>query len=221
MEKHEEIELTETPQTESVERVFTEEDRRDLELIGLFIGGNDGAFLELYAKYEAPLLHYCRKMCQNQTVAEDSFQEAWTRIFELRARKGTVTHFQPLLFRTARNICLNALRREWVRHRGTIDLTLVEEEVGVEMHTDDEELRTLLSNALAKLPIEQREVFVLHEYSSFTYEEIAAILGKSLSSVKTSAFRARTRLRKVISSWLGLTEEDDPLRKYAFLQRPS
>ncbi len=198
---------------------YSEEDRRDLVRIAAFIAGDDSAFLELYARYEAPLLHYCRKMCSDHRVAEDSFQESWTRIFELRAKQGTVTHFQPLLFKTARNICLNALRREWVRNKGTVELDSVEVSGPADTTNDDSELRALLSRALGKLPIDQREVFVLHEYCSFTYVEIATILGKTPSNVKTTAFRARTRLRKVISSWLGLEEDDSPTEHFPFLQR--
>jgi RNA polymerase sigma-70 factor (ECF subfamily) len=210
--------LPDVPETEPQGRVLTDDDRRDLERIAAFIGGDDSAFLELYARYEAPLLHYCRKMCHDSRVAEDSFQEAWTRIFELRVKKGYVGHFQALLFRIARNICLNAIRHEFVRNRGTVEVSTMEDEIPSEPPSGDDELRTLISNALAKLPVDQREVFVLHEYCSFTYIEIATILGKTLTNVKTTSFRARMRLRKVVASWLGLGEEDDPMSQYPFVK---
>ena len=85
-------------------------------------------------------------------------------VFELRARKTVVGRFQSILFRTARNICLNAMRREWVRTRGKVELTSSLASVTLESQTEQEEIRTLITQALAKLPIEQREGFVLHEY---------------------------------------------------------
>ena len=188
---------------------LSDEDRLDLALIRDFIAGRDDAFLALYAKYEAPLLHYCRKMCSEMRVAEDCFQEIWTRIFELRAKRGTVGRFQSLLFRTARNICLNSLRREWIRSRGTVELRSSVASVTLESQSEQEEIRNLISQALSKLPIDQREIFVLHEYSGFSYSDIAVLLGKSQSNIKTTAFRARVRLRKLIASWLGLTEDDE------------
>jgi RNA polymerase sigma-70 factor (ECF subfamily) len=198
----------------------SEEDQLDLALVRDFIGGRDDAFLSLYAKYEAPLLHYCRKMCPDQRVAEDAFQEIWTMIFELRAKRTKVGRFQSLLFRTARNICLNAMRREWVRSRGTVELKSSLASVTLDSQSEQEEIRTLISQALAKLPIEQREVFVLHEYSGFSYHDIGILLGRTENGIKTIAFRARVRLRKLIASWLGLTEEDDGSIKLPYLSEP-
>jgi RNA polymerase sigma-70 factor, ECF subfamily len=187
----------------------SEEERRDLEKVTAFIAGDDRAFLELYARYEAPLLHYCMKMCPDHRVAEDAFQEAWTKIFELRSKNGTVTRFQPLLFRIARNICLNSLRGEKVRKRDTVNADSIEIGAPPETLHEDEELRALLSRALGKLPIEWREVFVLHEYCNFTYDEIATMLGRTLTNVKTTAFRSRVKLRQLVASWLGLGEGDE------------
>ena len=197
--------------------VPTEEELRDLERVAAFIGGDDSAFLELYARYEAPLLHYCMKMSPDHRIAEDVFQETWTKIFELRSKQGVVTRFQPLLFRIARNICLNSLRGERVRSRNTVDSESVEISAPAETHQEDEELRNLLSAALGKLPVEWREVFVLHEYCNFTYDEIAAMLGRTLTNVKTTAFRSRTRLRQLVASWLGLGEQDDHAGRLPFM----
>ena len=207
------------PEAAEAPAVISEDDQLDLALVRDFIDGRDDAFLALYAKYEAPLLHYCRKMCPDQRVAEDSFQEIWTVVFELRARKTVVGRFQSLLFRTARNTCLNAMRREWVRTRGKVELKNSVASVTLESQSEQEEIRTLISQALAKLPIEQREVFVLHEYSGFSYHDIALLLGKNESAIKTTAFRARIRLRKLIASWLGLGEEDDGSIKLPYLSK--
>ena len=66
-----------------VERHQTDADIRELALVNDFLGGDDKAFLRIYSRYEAPLLVYCRKMCNDDRTAEDSFQETWLRIYEL------------------------------------------------------------------------------------------------------------------------------------------
>ncbi|MEI8135331.1 MAG: RNA polymerase sigma factor [bacterium] len=207
------------PEAEPAAIPLTVDDKLDLALVRDFIGGRDDAFLALYAKFEAPLLHYCRKMCPDERIAEDSFQEVWTMVFELRAKQIYVGRFKSLLFRSARNICVNALRHEWVRSRGKVELNGSMASVTMEAQTDDEEIRSLITRALAKLPIEQREVFVLHEYSGFSYGEISVLLGRTETSIKTSAFRARVRLRKLIASWLGLGEEDDGSIKLPYFSK--
>jgi RNA polymerase sigma factor (sigma-70 family) len=191
------------------EMVLSEQDSQDLVTYGEFLRGDDKAFLRLYTRYESSLLLYCRKMCADSRVAEDSFQETWMHTFEMREKQKELQMFRPFLFRTARNVCLNKLRHEMVRKRGTVELTDDSASVSYQSESEQEELRQLITRALGKLPIAEREVFVLHEYSGFQYNEIAAILGRSDASIKTLAFRARTRLRKVVSSWLGLGEETD------------
>ena len=72
------------------------------------------------------------------------------------------------------------------------------------------EMQGLMLKALAKLPFEQREAFVLHEYSGFAYAEIARMTETTEPNVKMRAYRARVRLRKFIQGWLSLAETDDP-----------
>ncbi len=197
-------------------RQQTEADIRELGLVNDFLKGDEKAFLRLYSRYEAPLLVYCRKMCNDDRTAEDSFQETWLRIYELRQRTIEVQHFQSLLFRTARNVCYNRLRKEQVRSRGRVDIDEDTLSIAEVDKTEQDEVRALLSRAIGKLPIEQREVFILHEYSGFGYTDISQILGRSESSVKMQAFRARMRLRQLVAGWLGLTSDDDPLHHSPF-----
>ena len=72
------------------------------------------------------------------------------------------------------------------------------------------EIEALMIQALAKLPFDQRETFVLHEYSGFSYPEIAEMMNVPEQNVKVRAHRARIRLRKFIQGWLNLGEADDP-----------
>ena len=185
------------------------QDREDVELVSKFLAGNDQAFLKLYSKYEAPLLVYCRRMIPNR-VAEDAFQEIWMKIFELRKRNLEINNFRALLFRSARNLCLNLLRLEATRAGSGDALTKVLAKEETSHDSEQKEIQVLLRRALAKLPFEQREAFVLHEYSGYSYLEIANMMATSESNIKVRAYRARIRLRKLIGSWLRLGEEDDP-----------
>jgi RNA polymerase sigma-70 factor, ECF subfamily len=184
-------------------------DPEDVQLVAQFLAGNDKAFLKLYSKYEAPLLVYCRRMIPNR-VAEDAFQEIWMKIFELRKREVQIGNFRALLFRSARNLCLNLLRLEQTRAGSGDVLSKILAKDETSFDSEQKEIQTLLRRALAKLPFEQREAFVLHEYSGYSYQEIATMMSTSESNIKVRAYRARIRLRKLIASWLRLGEEDDP-----------
>lgn len=184
-------------------------DAQDVPLVRQFMAGDDKAFLKLYSKYEAPLLVYCRRMIPNR-VAEDAFQEIWMKIFELRKRQIEIGNFRALLFRSARNLCLNLIRLEATRSGSSdaLNTVLAHEESNVE--SEQKEIQVLLRRALGKLPFEQREAFVLHEYSGYSYAEIAEMMATTEVNIKVRAYRARIRLRKLIASWLRLAEDDDP-----------
>ncbi|MDP4200488.1 MAG: RNA polymerase sigma factor [Bacteroidota bacterium] len=178
-----------------------------------FLSGNvqtsTEAFMRLYAKYEVPLLLYCKRMLRNEQSGEDAFQDTWTRVFEFRQRKDvTIDHFRGLLFQTARNLCFNMLRVEKPHSSEELDPLMVEEASSRE--ATSREIQDLMVRGLAKLPFDQREIFVLHEYSGFAYGEIADMMQSSEQYVKVRAYRARIRLRKFIQGWLGLAESDDP-----------
>jgi RNA polymerase sigma-70 factor (ECF subfamily) len=185
-----------------------------------FLSGNEEAFLRLYAKYEVSLFYYCKRMLHSEYAAEDAFQEIWMRVFELRNRKGVkIEHFRGLLFKSARNFCLNTLRNEhldesiesnsedWPDGDSREELRFEEPMTGA---ASGREIQSLMVKALRKLPFDQRETFILHEYSGFNYAEIAEMMNVPERNVKVRAYRARVRLRKFIQSWLGLGELDDP-----------
>lgn len=186
-----------------------------------FLSGNDEAFVRLYAKYEVSLFYYCKRMLHDEAAAEDAFQEIWTRVFELRKRKERmeIGHFRGFLFRSARNLCLTMLHHghqaesieadaEEANFDEREEFSIAEPMTGV---ASGREIEALMVRALARLPFDQRETFVLHEYSGFSYPEIAEMMNVPERNVKVRAHRARVRLRKFIQGWLGLGEADDPV----------
>jgi len=182
----------------------------DARLAREFVAGSDQAFVQLYAKYETPLLLYCRRMMFSDKLAEDAFQEIWLKVFQFRDRATVVSNFRALLFRSARNLCLNTLRLERYRSGTSEGLVKVRAKEDSSQQIEQQEIRALMTKALAKLPFEQREAFVLHEYSGYSYIEIATMMGTTEANIKVRSFRARLRLRKLIGSWLGLADDDDP-----------
>lgn len=186
---------------------------KDQKLKEQFLGGDaersTEAFIQLYAKYEVPLLVYCKRMLRNEQAGEDAFQEVWIRVFELRQRADVVIeHFRGLLFQSARNLCFNVIRTERPHSSEELEPLTIDEASTRE--TTQREIQDLMVRGLAKLPFDQREIFVLHEYSGFSYGEIAEMMESSEPNVKVRAYRARMRLRKFIQGWLGLGESEDP-----------
>ena len=193
-----------SPEEDSKARKAARQDR-ETELFNRFLEGNDEAYRALYDAYEVPLYTYCCKLVGNVTLAQDIFQDVWVRMYKLRGERAVVRRFSGLLFTVAHNYSLNAIRDGKLSYKSSIEDMPAESEYFVRgAEHDDSDTREMLQKALAQLPFIQREAFILREYSGYSYKEIAEITGASMMNVKTRAWRAKERLRKVIGAWMEL-----------------
>ena len=139
-----------------------------------------------------------RWLLRNEQDARDSVQEAYLRAFKaydrFRGEDG-----RAWLLTIVRNVCYTHLRR--------LQRAPAPEEFDELQHTPAggaEEARRLrreldtarLDAALAALPVEMREVVVLHELEGLAYKEIAAVAGIPLGTVMSRLARARLRLQR-------------------------
>ncbi|MDP4200809.1 MAG: RNA polymerase sigma factor [Bacteroidota bacterium] len=182
---------------------------RDTGLFSRFLDGNDDAFRALYDLYERPLYLYILRLLSSEQDSQDVFQEVWVRIYRLRNEKAVVTKFSGLLFTVARNLSMNALRSRKLTPDPLEDASAEFDAMLRTHEVEDSDLRDLFERALAQLPVAQREAFVLREYNGYAYQEIADITGDTMVTVKTRAFRARERLRKIIAAWMELKSGTD------------
>ncbi|HYM36678.1 MAG TPA: RNA polymerase sigma factor, partial [Steroidobacteraceae bacterium] len=148
---------------------------------------------------------YCVRILKNEAEAKDLFQEIWLRMYKMRGERIQVRRFSGLLFTVARNFCLNALRDN--KSYANLSLDEVPDESEIIVRTKDIEnadLRELLQRALAQLPFNQRESFILREYVGYNYDEIADIMGTNAANARARAHRARERLRTIVGAWMDL-----------------
>ena len=176
----------------------------DTETFNRFLEGNDDAFRALYDAFERPLYLYVVRFVGSKNDAEDVFQDVWTRMYRLRGESKTVLKFSGLLFTVARNLSLNAIRDRKLLPNVSLDDAPESELAAPNRDIEDWDLRDMLERALLRLPAGQREAFILREYFGYSYDEMASITGTTVVTVKTRAWRARERLRKMIAAWLEL-----------------
>ena len=155
---------------------------------------SERAFKELYRRYAARIHAYCYKILENKEEAEDVFQETFVRFYLGAQSEREMTNLTGFLFRIARNLSLNR-----VRDRMKFDSIEGVEIPMLENHSiEDAELLGLISSAVELLDLEYREAFVLREYENMPYEEIAALVGSTVSNVKSRVFRARQKIKKLL-----------------------
>jgi len=184
-------------------------ERTDEELIAAYRHGDAGAFELLLRRHGAPLFTFLVRMLGDKERAEDLAQETFLRIVKGAQAWEQRARFQTWLFTIARNLCVDASRRDRFRRTESLDAqgpddepAMVDSVPGHEIDpargAQSARLRPLLQNALLGLPPEQREVFILREQTGVAFKEIAEILVVNENTVKSRMRYAIEGLRKAL-----------------------
>ncbi|HUR09249.1 MAG TPA: SigE family RNA polymerase sigma factor [Nonomuraea sp.] len=151
----------------------------------------DRADFERYVEQRsARLLRTAYLLCRDWATAEDLLQTALAKAWLAWRRVGNAP--DPYVYRILANTHASWWRRRWRGEVATGDLP-------DSAHTPDTAAkigtRDALRAALAVLPAKQRTVIVLRYFEDLTDEEISAIVGCSVSTVRSQASRALAKLR--------------------------
>lgn len=155
--------------------------------------GNEAAFEVIYGRYSRGMLAMCRHILGSRDEAEDVLQQAFASAWAdvQRLQPPAPVALKPWLYAVARHRCISVLR---TRPPSTVELQDVAcglglaDEVGLR-----DDLRTLLAD-VRELPEEQRTALVLSELGGLSHTDIAGVLGRKPSGVKSLVFQARTTL---------------------------
>ncbi len=149
---------------------------------------------ELYDRYGEKLYQYLVLKHCSPADAEDILQETFYRFARYSVRWKLIKNPLAFVFRVARNESNRFLKRQ-LRQRLRSELNPKRQNaIASVIQGPDEKSERLLSDALARLPHEQREVVVLKAFHGLTFEEIARVCGLNSN---TAASRYRYGLSKL------------------------
>jgi RNA polymerase sigma-70 factor (sigma-E family) len=163
-----------------------------------------GAIAELFRDHHAELVRLALLMVGDLPSAEDVVQDVYASLHRRsRAQERAQTVEAPLPYVRAAvlNGCRSVLRRRGIAHRvGLAHRASLNDETTVRASAESEvmlsEDRRQVLGALARLPRRRREVLVLRYYLGLSEAEIAAVLGISAGTVKSTAARALAALAR-------------------------
>ncbi len=176
----------------------------DAELFIRYRGGDHEAFLELFDRHADRIGRFCYRMIGQRELAEDVAQDVWVKLLGI-AQQGEQELHNPagMLFTIARNLSLNAIRDR----RDHTPLDALSEEYHPQTEVRElSNLEELAIRALDRLPLEQREILILHAYSDYSFEEIGEMIGESAGTVRMRAYRARKKMKRVLSALIEFEE---------------
>lgn len=183
--------------------------RTDAELMVAYGCGDADAFALLYARHKGSLYRYMLRH-SNPNMADELFQDVWTRVIDHRQRYRPEAKFSTWLYRIARNRLIDYYRKQGREFTG-MDTESEPGDSNPEQTTRQSQLRTRFEQHLDALPTEQREAFVLREERGFSLPEIADITGVDRETVKSRLRYAVNKLKRALKSdyqvRAGLTEQ--------------
>ena len=183
--------------------------------------GDAAAFTQLVEKYKQPITNLVWRTVRDETEAEDIAQNVFVQAWKSAPRYQATAKFSTWLFTIARNLCLNEFRRRSRHPAESLDQMRDDSDDQPLFQVVDRRIRSaqdeLLQGELehkvdaviGALPENQRVALALCRQEELSYEEIAEVLGCSLSATKSLIHRARETLKARLKPYLqsGVWEE--------------
>jgi RNA polymerase sigma-70 factor (family 1) len=175
------------------------------ELLLLVAEGNESAFRQLYEQWQPQLSYFIFRITKSKDIAAEVVQDVFLKIWINREDLAGIDHFKSYLFIACRNQALNALRKAMHEME---QFQAWEKQNLKEISTETEDTETiqlsLIEEAIDHLSSRQKEIYLLHRYEKFTYQQIADKLGIGKETVKTHLELAVKSIAKYAKRRIGL-----------------
>jgi len=194
-------------------------DPNDERLMLRFQAGDARSFEALMRRHRTPVFSFLLRLTGDRARAEDLLQETFLKVVRAAASWEERARFSTWLYTIARNLALDDARRAALRRAEPLDAAPGDRDPPAERAAapdpapdraaDAALIRPKLEAALAALPAEQREVFLLREHAGLKFGEIAAVTGVPENTVKSRMRYALEGLRGHLEA-LGVTADAAP-----------
>jgi len=172
--------------------VYVRNDAEDLADVVRCLAGDHAAFQNLVDRYHRPFFTFALRVLGNREEASDAVQTAFVKVYENLGTFDQGRRFFSWAYRILVNESLNVRRAQWPSE--PIDPNLVADSSSPLEDVERKERRHQVQAAILQLPVEYRDVIVLHYFSGLAYEEISDTLGVPQKTVKSRLYTARQRL---------------------------
>ncbi|OPA81456.1 RNA polymerase subunit sigma-24 [Paenibacillus selenitireducens] len=180
----------------------------DSQIIREIKEGNVELYAELMRRYQRKIIAFIfhmLKSAQLELLAEDLCSETFYKAFRsLNSFREVDASFSTWLYTIARNTVLSELRKQKASSVSLDEsglMPIASTDIAPEQEVLRSEKVNLVREAINNLPEKQRSALILREYDQMDYQEIANILGQTVSSVKSLLFRARASVKNQLEPY--------------------
>ena len=175
----------------------------DEQLMLLFQGGNENAYIELVNRYKDKLINFIFNYLGDIESAEDVVQETMIKLYQKKHYYKEIAKFSTWLYTIAKNLANTELRKrkqrkttllsQFSKDDKTYDLPSNDPEPGQEIQTDI--VNKIIRDAVDQLSEKFKIVIVLRDIQGLSYEDISEIINVPIGTVKSRINRARLQLQ--------------------------
>jgi RNA polymerase sigma factor (sigma-70 family) len=192
-------------------------------LVHRVLAGDKPAFGALVDRHRPEAVQLAGRLLHRAPEAEDVVQEAFLHAFLSLGRLRSPERFRGWLLGIILNLARSRWRTRpdypleaWAGGHMMADPLVLDVEPSPEVVHEARELHRLVTQAIATLPVEQRDTVELHYVEGLKLWEIASIVGAPVGTVKARLHRARARLRgaladAVTAGWRALAAPEEAL----------
>ncbi|WP_372370680.1 RNA polymerase sigma factor [Candidatus Uabimicrobium sp. HlEnr_7] len=172
----------------------------DERIFELFICGERAMFGVLMERYQKPLYHYLLRYTGNTTLSEEILQETFVKVFQKCEMYTRGKPFKPWLYKIACNTAKDKLKQKKQQSLAEKEEPMTKTANSPVHHLHCKEIGEMIDKAVAKLPPNQKQVFILREYEKMSYVDISIAVERPLNTVKSDMRRALKSLRDLLTS---------------------
>jgi len=186
----------------------------DVALMLKFQQGDDSAFERLLERYHKQIINFIYRYIGDKTEAEDLAQNVFLNVYRSAKTYIPKSKFSTWIYVIARNMALNELRRRKNRRESSLEEAVSGENGDLPRQIannskpsasgalEKQDLINAVKRAIDSLPDNQKTAVILQRYDDFSYEEIAEVIGCSVSAVKSLLNRAKIALKEKLSFYI-------------------
>ena len=175
----------------------------DEQLMSLFQGGDENAYIELVNRYKDKLINFIFSYLGDLESSEDVVQETMIKLYQKKHYYREIAKFSTWLYTIAKNLANTELRKR--KHRKTTLLSqFSKDDKTYELPSNDpepgQEIQTEIVNKIIRDAVDQlsekfKIVIVLRDIQGLSYEDISEIINVPIGTVKSRINRARLQLQ--------------------------
>ena len=172
----------------------------DFELAKNFLNGDESAFNRLAVKYQEKIYWHARRMTGNHLDADEIVQEVLIVLYKKLNTFEFKSSLYTWIYTITNTRSINYLKKRKLKSFFSLDEISNKNFSNNDIidNLESKQKLAMIEKALQKLPVKQREVFIMRNFDELSYEEISGITNKSVGTLKANYFHALNKIKDLV-----------------------